>query len=129
MPRYTDLVVAGNTQTVTAETALTQSPYTPTVTGQLVNIIAITQTTTAAANGGYIRVKCTTFGGVDQIAPIFIATIAAGGANVPPEQLALADSVFCSLPIKAGVPVSIVLKYDAAPTSPLLDIFFTIIGS
>ena len=126
MPRYVDLVVNGNTQTVTSETALTQSPYTPSVTG---NVIAETQTTTAAANGGYLRLSCTTFGGVDHIAPITLVTVAAGGAASPRAEYALADSVFCSLPIRAGTPITIKLKYTAAPTAPVLDIFFGIVGA
>lgn len=126
MARYTDVVASNNTQTVTAETALTQSPYTPVVSGTMTNFFGIVQTTTAAANGGYLRIKCPTFQGVDAIAPVFIATIAAGGANVPPQQTAFADGVFMSLPIQAGVPLTVLLKYDAAPTSPVLDVYITI---
>lgn len=136
MPKYTDLVASGITDVPTAETALTSgSPYTPVVSGTMTNLIGISTGifATTFSMGGYLRAKCPTFEGVDAIAPLHFASLSTGVAVTPfnafgpTHALAFfADGIVCNLPIKAGIPITILVKFPTAPTNSKLDVYITI---
>ncbi len=120
MAKFVELMFTSLGVIIDAESALTPATYTPAVNGRLTKVLinpgAIAATT--LIESGYVRLRCTTFGGVDMVAPF----AGAGLETVPRAEKKLWVTE-CDLAVKAGVPITGLYYYNVAPTTPELFVF------
>lgn len=118
MAKFVELVGQTVGVIIDAETAIAN--YTPQVNGRLKKIIINPGgiAATSLIESGYVRLRCTTFGGVDMVAPFK----GIGLETVPRNDKSLCTTE-CDLAIKSGVPISILYYYNVLPATPELFIF------
>ena len=119
MARYTDLM-ATSTSVATAETAMTGSPYAPKKNGRLKKV-KITLSNTAATSlieGGYIKLTCPAFGGVDLYFP-FLGT----GLHTAPAQGVPIWEHDCDVMVQTGVNIAAYIFYNTTPVTPIVSLY------
>ena len=122
--KYTD-ELATSTSTATTETACTGSPYSPLTNGRLTKVeVAFAGTAaTSLLEGGYVKLSCPLWG-VDMYVPF----TGHGLRTVPVGAAVEIASKECDLPLKTGVPVTIVILHKVTPVTPIMHIYGDIVA-
>lgn len=118
MANFTELIGQTVGIIIDAETAIVS--YTPQVNGRLksVSVLAGGIAATSLIESGYVRLRCSTFGGVDMV-----AYFEGVGLETVPRAQKVVSTTKCDLAIKSGVPINILYYYNVLPTTPELFIF------
>lgn len=100
------------------ETALTN--FTPTKTATLIGIeiILAGQAATSLMEGGYIKMSCPTFGGVD-----LYCGFAGNGLRTAPATTIHPAQHVCILPVSAGTPVKGYINWNVLAVTPEVYVY------
>jgi len=118
MARWIELLYQSTGVTADAETKM--ADFTPTKNATLVGIeiFAGGVAATSLVEGGYVKLTCPTFGGIDMYAPFW-----GNGLRTAPAPKVTPNVTPCNLRVIAGTPVKGYYYYTVAPTTPELMIY------
>lgn len=118
MGKFVELMYQSVGTTIDAETAMTA--YTPQVNGRLKAVIINPGgiAATSLIESGYVRLRCTTFGGVDMVAPF-----SGIGLETVPRAEKKMFRTECDLQVRSGVPITGLYYYNVTPVTPELFVY------
>jgi len=113
-----ELMYQSTGTTQDAETAMTS--FTPTKSGVLkeVHVYPGGTAATSLVEGGYVKLTCSKFAGVDLFCPFW-----GSGLRTAPAVQIQARITICNLAVEAGVPVKGFYYYNTTPTTPELMVY------
>lgn len=128
MAKFTDLMGTSTTTTAGAEQAFTTAggnagdKYSSLVQGRLKKLILVLGHTAATSliEGGYVKIKSTSFGGIDHYLPFKgggLATAPAFGAK----ELIIEGA--CDLAVNKNDKIQLAIFHDVTPVTPLIKLY------
>jgi hypothetical protein len=118
MARWIELLYNSTGTTAAAETKMTD--FTPTKNARLLGVIIYPggQAATSLVEGGYVKMSCPTFAGVDLYVPFW-----GNGLRTAPAPKVIPDVTPCVLAVQAGTPVKGYYYFTVTPTTPQLMVY------